>query len=67
MTKDWNKNMRKRSHKHVSLLFLSQRENHSTGFEESLFILCSEHCKEETNKCSSNFGNHTIAIGSKQD
>jgi hypothetical protein len=49
MVKYWNKNIRKRSHKRVSLLFptLSKRKSQHREFEESLFILCSEHCKED--------------------
>jgi hypothetical protein len=41
-TKTREKDLTSVIHRHFQL---SQKENHNTGFEESLFILCSEHCK----------------------
>jgi hypothetical protein len=67
MTKDRNKNMRKRSYKRGPFLFptLSKRKSQQRIWRESFHIV--PNIAKETNKCSSNFGNHTIAIGSKHD
>jgi hypothetical protein len=67
MTKDWNKNIRKRSHKRAPLLFPTLKEKITTENLKRVFSHCVLNITKKTNKCSSNFGNHTIAIGSKYD
>jgi hypothetical protein len=67
MTKDRNKNMRKRFHKCVSLLFPTLKEKITTQDLKRVFSYCVLNIAKETNKCSSNFGNHTIVIENKHD
>jgi hypothetical protein len=40
MTKDWNKNMRKRSHKHGSLLFPTLKEKITAQDLKRVFSYC---------------------------
>jgi hypothetical protein len=67
MTKDWNKNMRKRSHKRVTLLFPTLKEKITAEDLKRVFSYCVLNIAKKTNKSSSNFDNHRIAIGIKHD